>query len=88
MLTGTGFSITPVVGFVRARTFVAAPDPTEVASVFEVPLEFVLEPANITSTYDERLGTRSATTSCTTAATGSGARRRAMLVELQGLHTP
>jgi 8-oxo-dGTP pyrophosphatase MutT (NUDIX family) len=58
LLTGTGFAITPVVGYVASRTFVATPDPTEVASVFEVPLEFVLEPANIFATYRERLGTR------------------------------
>jgi 8-oxo-dGTP pyrophosphatase MutT (NUDIX family) len=58
LLTGTGFSITPVVGYVASRTFIATPDPTEVASVFEVPLEFVLEPANIFASYRERLGTR------------------------------
>jgi 8-oxo-dGTP pyrophosphatase MutT (NUDIX family) len=58
LLTGTGFSITPIVGYVGSRTFVATPDPTEVASVFEVPLELVLEPANIIATYRERLGTR------------------------------
>jgi 8-oxo-dGTP pyrophosphatase MutT (NUDIX family) len=58
LLTGTGFAITPVVGYVGTRTFVATPDPTEVASVFEVPLEFALEPANIFASYSERLGTR------------------------------
>jgi 8-oxo-dGTP pyrophosphatase MutT (NUDIX family) len=58
LLTGTGFSITPVVGYVATRAFVATPDPTEVASVFEVPLELVLEPANLYSSYGERLGTR------------------------------
>jgi 8-oxo-dGTP pyrophosphatase MutT (NUDIX family) len=58
LLTGTGFDITPVVGYVAGRTFVATPDPTEVASAFEVPLEFVLEPANIFASYLERLGTR------------------------------
>jgi 8-oxo-dGTP pyrophosphatase MutT (NUDIX family) len=58
LLTGTGFVITPIVGYVATRAFVATPDPTEVASVFEVPLEFVLEPANIFSSYGERLGTR------------------------------
>jgi 8-oxo-dGTP pyrophosphatase MutT (NUDIX family) len=58
LLTGTGFSITPVVGYVPGGSFVATPDPTEVASVFEVPLEFVLEPANVFATYGERLGTR------------------------------
>jgi 8-oxo-dGTP pyrophosphatase MutT (NUDIX family) len=58
LLTGTGFAVTPVVGYVATRTFVATPDPTEVASAFEVPLEFVLEPANIFASYGERLGTR------------------------------
>ncbi|MBM3510582.1 MAG: CoA pyrophosphatase [Alphaproteobacteria bacterium] len=43
--TGTGFSITPVVGVVRPG-FVIAPDSFEVAEVFEVPLAFVLDPAN------------------------------------------
>ena len=32
--------------------------PTEVASVFEVPLEFMLDAANIFASYGERLGTR------------------------------
>jgi 8-oxo-dGTP pyrophosphatase MutT (NUDIX family) len=57
-LTGTGFLITPVVGYVASGAFVAAPDPTEVASVFEVPLDFICEPASIVETYRERLGTR------------------------------
>lgn len=44
-LTGTGFEITPVVGFVQPPpAFV--PDPVEVAEVFEVPLDFVLDPRN------------------------------------------
>jgi 8-oxo-dGTP pyrophosphatase MutT (NUDIX family) len=57
-LTGTGFLITPVVGYVASGEFVAVPDPIEVASVFEVPLEFICEPATIVTTYRERLGTR------------------------------
>jgi 8-oxo-dGTP pyrophosphatase MutT (NUDIX family) len=44
-LTGTGFDIQPVVG-VLAQGFALAPDPREVASVFEVPLPFLLDPAN------------------------------------------
>jgi 8-oxo-dGTP pyrophosphatase MutT (NUDIX family) len=44
-LTGTGFDIQPVVG-VLAEGFALAPDPREVASVFEVPLAFLLDPAN------------------------------------------
>jgi 8-oxo-dGTP pyrophosphatase MutT (NUDIX family) len=58
LLTGTGFLIKPVVGYVARREFVATPDPTEVASVFEVPLEFILEPANMAVAYRERLGAR------------------------------
>lgn len=43
--TGTGFSITPVVGLVRPG-FTVAPDEFEVAEVFEVPLDFLMDPAN------------------------------------------
>ncbi|MGH6719207.1 MAG: CoA pyrophosphatase [Alphaproteobacteria bacterium] len=43
--TGTGYHITPVVGFV-VPPFDLVPDPTEVAEVFEVPLAFVLDHAN------------------------------------------
>jgi len=41
----TGFEITPVVGFV-APGFEVVCDPGEVADVFEVPLAFILDPAN------------------------------------------
>ncbi len=41
----TGFRVTPVVGFVQPG-FTLQLDATEVDSVFEVPLEFVLDPAN------------------------------------------
>lgn len=44
-LTITGYSVVPVVGFVRPG-FVYRPDPIEVAEVFEVPFEFVLDPDN------------------------------------------
>ena len=44
-LTGTGFDIQPVVG-VLAQDFTLQPDPREVAHVFEVPLAFLLDPAN------------------------------------------
>lgn len=44
-LTATGFSVTPVVGRVDTP-FEIVPDPTEVAEVFEVPLSFLLDPAN------------------------------------------
>jgi 8-oxo-dGTP pyrophosphatase MutT (NUDIX family) len=57
-LTGTGFLIKPVIGYVAEGSFVATPDPTEVASVFEVPLAFIVDPANVMATYRERLGAR------------------------------
>ncbi len=57
LMTGTGFLIKPVVGYVSG-SFVATPDPTEVASVFEVPLDFIVDPANVLATYRERLGAR------------------------------
>ena len=44
-LTITGFSVVPVVAFVR-EGFSLALDEFEVASVFEVPLSFVLDPSN------------------------------------------
>ncbi len=44
-ITRTGFRVTPVVAFV-APPFDLDPDPEEVAEVFEVPLAFVLDPAN------------------------------------------
>lgn len=44
-LTITGYAVTPVVGFVRPG-FTPRPDPTEVAEIFEVPLDFVLDPVN------------------------------------------
>ncbi|MBM3601202.1 MAG: CoA pyrophosphatase [Alphaproteobacteria bacterium] len=43
--TRTGFEITPVVGLVTPP-FDVAPDPHEVAEIFEVPLAFLLDPAN------------------------------------------
>ncbi|HJS33800.1 MAG TPA: CoA pyrophosphatase [Alphaproteobacteria bacterium] len=43
--TRTGFEITPFVGVVHPP-FTLNPDRFEVAEVFEVPLEFVLDPAN------------------------------------------
>ena len=41
----TGFRVTPVVGWVEPP-FEVRPDPFEVEEVFEVPLEFFLDPAN------------------------------------------
>ncbi len=43
--TGTGFIVTPVVGIVSA-TAALRPDPIEVADVFEVPLAWLMNPAN------------------------------------------
>ncbi|MGE0423126.1 MAG: CoA pyrophosphatase [Reyranellaceae bacterium] len=44
-VTRTGYAVTPVVGFVRPA-FTLKPDPREVADIFEVPLDFFLDPAN------------------------------------------
>ena len=43
--TVTGYRVTPVVGWVEPP-FALEPDPVEVADVFEVPLAFLLDPAN------------------------------------------
>ncbi|HEX6928771.1 MAG TPA: CoA pyrophosphatase [Gammaproteobacteria bacterium] len=44
-ITITGYSVIPVVGFVQPG-FTPRPDPTEVAEIFEVPLDFILDAAN------------------------------------------
>ena len=44
-ITGTGFEITPVVGLVRVP-FPLRIDAFEVDEMFEVPLDFILDPAN------------------------------------------
>ncbi|MEL6415326.1 MAG: CoA pyrophosphatase [Pseudomonadota bacterium] len=44
-VTGTAFRITPVLG-VLPSDFEARPDPTEVADVFEAPLDFLFNTAN------------------------------------------
>ena len=44
-VTGSSFIVTPVVALVRPD-FVLAPNPDEVADVFEVPLDFLLNPAH------------------------------------------
>jgi 8-oxo-dGTP pyrophosphatase MutT (NUDIX family) len=46
--TGTGYLITPVVGFVRSG-FTLTPNPDEVADIFETPFGFLMDPSN----YDE-----------------------------------
>jgi len=43
--TGTGFAVTPVVALVRPG-FEVRPNTEEVADVFEVPLAFLMDPAN------------------------------------------
>ena len=43
--TVTGYRVTPVVGWIEPP-IVLTPHPVEVASVFEVPLAFLLEPGN------------------------------------------
>ena len=43
--TVTGYRVTPVVGWLEPP-FSVKPDPIEVADIFEVPLAFLLDPAN------------------------------------------
>ena len=43
--TGTGFRVMPVIGLLRPPLS-PVPDPSEVAHIFEVPLDFILDPAN------------------------------------------
>ncbi|MGV8929726.1 MAG: CoA pyrophosphatase [Brevundimonas sp.] len=43
--TGTGFLVTPVIGWL-AMTPETTPSPDEVAEVFEVPWDFLMDPAN------------------------------------------
>ena len=43
--TGTGFRVTPVVA-ILTPPFALQPDPREVASIFEVPLAFLLDSGN------------------------------------------
>jgi 8-oxo-dGTP pyrophosphatase MutT (NUDIX family) len=57
-LTGTGFTITPVVGVVGNAEFTAIPDPREVAGVFEVPLTVILDRTAMNVGYFERHGSR------------------------------
>ena len=44
-LTASGYIVTPVVGLIE-RSFTLALDPFEVSEVFEVPLAFLMNPAN------------------------------------------
>ena len=43
--TGTGYLVTPVVGFVQPG-FTLEPNPHEVAEIFETPFGFLMDPAN------------------------------------------
>jgi 8-oxo-dGTP pyrophosphatase MutT (NUDIX family) len=54
-ITGTGYEIIPVVGFVRVP-YPMIPDPSEVADVFEVPLRFIVDPLNHQSASRESNG--------------------------------
>lgn len=44
--TGTGFSVAPMIGFVQTPCNLV-PDPGEVAEIFDVPLDFILDPRNM-----------------------------------------
>lgn len=55
--TGSGYEITPVVGIVPPDLEIR-PNPAEVAQWFEVPVEFVLDPANQTTRNVEFEGRR------------------------------
>lgn len=48
LTTITGFRVLPVVAVI-AEDYVAIPDPSEVAAVFEVPLQFLLAPNSLQS---------------------------------------
>jgi len=48
LLTVTGFRVLPVVAVI-AEDYVAIPDPSEVAAVFEVSLQFLLSPGSLQS---------------------------------------
>jgi 8-oxo-dGTP pyrophosphatase MutT (NUDIX family) len=56
-ITGTGFIVTPFVGFIPPG-FVARPDPEEVADVFEVPFAAMMAPDGLQPCTERRLGTR------------------------------
>lgn len=53
--TVTGFRVTPIVGIVTPPVALA-PDPTEVAEIFEVPLAFILDPVNRRHAVEKRDG--------------------------------
>lgn len=53
--TGTGYLITPVVGFVTPP-FELTPNPQEVADIFETPFGFLMDPANHQRRYYDQPG--------------------------------
>ncbi|MFN4283781.1 MAG: CoA pyrophosphatase [Alphaproteobacteria bacterium] len=53
--TVTGYRVTPIVGLARPP-FDLTPDPHEVAEIFELPLEFILQPTNIRRLRETRGG--------------------------------
>ena len=57
--TGTGFRIAPIVALI-APGFTLAPDPREVADVFEAPFAFLMNPANHERREGEWRGRRGA----------------------------
>jgi 8-oxo-dGTP pyrophosphatase MutT (NUDIX family) len=57
LCTITGFRVSPLVAMVDAE-FVARPDPGEVAEVFEVPLDYILDPANLATLDITTIGGR------------------------------
>ncbi len=56
-LTSTGFRVTPFVGGIDPAWH-PVPDPNEVEEVFEVPLDFLMDPANRHRHAHDRQGTR------------------------------
>ena len=44
--TGTGFRVAPIVAMIHPE-FEPTPDPREVAAVFETPLDYLMNPANL-----------------------------------------
>jgi 8-oxo-dGTP pyrophosphatase MutT (NUDIX family) len=53
--TVTGYRVTPVIGLVRPP-FDLTPDPHEVAEIFELPLDFILQPTNVRHAREKRGG--------------------------------
>lgn len=56
-ITASAFQVTPVVGLIRPG-FLLKPDPREVASVFELPLEALIDPGRYERRWVMRSGMR------------------------------